>query len=231
MPANPAVVHANVSLRCFPPSSATAMFHGAGQFHWLSSPPALITRRASSNFTAVMGSPFVCSAATPELCGSTLSPSHPHLLRFPAFPRPLASIKFRDFLSGERALERGLDGTVIDVALICRPLRPSEAPEEQRDRCWQSRTKMAWSFHAAGGDCGPENRSCGGDPVSPSTQLASRCLADPGPKSSAISLRGHRQKYPSASALTFAALAELGGNGLVIEATDSPSDGTSRRPT
>src|SRR5216683_1975838 len=49
----------------FPPSSATAMFIG-----WPISlaffSAALITRRASSNFTAVMGSPFMCYAATPD---------------------------------------------------------------------------------------------------------------------------------------------------------------------
>jgi hypothetical protein len=54
----------------FPPSSATAMFMG-----WPISAAffsaALITRRASSNFTAVMGSPFyvVCADQDMELAG------------------------------------------------------------------------------------------------------------------------------------------------------------------
>src|ERR1700693_199610 len=47
----------------FPPPSATAMFIG-----WPISlaffSAALITRRASSNFTAAMSSPFMCYAAT-----------------------------------------------------------------------------------------------------------------------------------------------------------------------
>src|SRR5258705_13261822 len=54
--ANPCVVHTNVR-NDVPPSSVTAMFMG-----WPISlaffSAALITRRASSNFTAVMGSPF-----------------------------------------------------------------------------------------------------------------------------------------------------------------------------
>ena len=52
----------------FPPSSATAMFMG-----WPISlaffSAALITRRASSNFTAVMSSPFMCYAAAPTGTG------------------------------------------------------------------------------------------------------------------------------------------------------------------
>src|SRR5258707_15889037 len=49
----------------FPPWSATAMFMG-----WPISlaffSVALITRRASSNFPAVMGSPFMCYPAAPD---------------------------------------------------------------------------------------------------------------------------------------------------------------------
>src|SRR6267143_6042835 len=49
----------------FPPSSATAIFMG-----WPISlaffSAALITRRASSNFTAVMGAPFMFYAAAPD---------------------------------------------------------------------------------------------------------------------------------------------------------------------
>src|SRR5260370_1253765 len=49
----------------FPPSSATAMFMGCPiSLAFFSA--ALITRRASSNFTAVIGSPFMCYAAAPD---------------------------------------------------------------------------------------------------------------------------------------------------------------------
>jgi len=60
-------------------------------------------------------------------------------------------------------------------------------------------------------------------PVSPS-RAASRCLADPGEVFS-DSLWGHRQK--TFRIRTDSLPSGAGGNGLVTEATDPPSDGAS----
>src|SRR5712672_2940141 len=79
----------------FPPSSATAMFMG-----WPISlaffSAALITRRASSNSTAVMGSPFMCYAAAPDRgisradrCTDLLCLRHRPICGAPGFRRRL----------------------------------------------------------------------------------------------------------------------------------------------
>src|SRR5580698_3315970 len=56
----------------FPPSSATAMFMG-WPISLAFASAALITRRASSNFTAVMGSPLMSYALAQDLGGTGLA--------------------------------------------------------------------------------------------------------------------------------------------------------------